>query len=86
MGGHIVGLMHCINSISDPQGVILLFNTNIPLHFFSLVVFDKNKGAVCSKEIHTAHNGKMREKMKYVRNIQMFAVYRSTTDIEQQRK
>lgn len=79
MGGHIVGLMHCINPISDPQGLIFLLNTNIPFHFLSSVVFDKNKGAVCSKDIHTAHQGNMREKVKYVINVQMFAVYRSTT-------
>lgn len=63
MGGHIVGLMRCINSISDPQGLIFLLNTKATFHFLSLEVFDKNKGAVCSKEVHTVHKGNMREKM-----------------------
>lgn len=41
MCGHIVGLMHCINSTNDPKGSIILSNMKILFNFLCLVVSEE---------------------------------------------
>ena len=55
MCGHIVGLMHCINSTNDPQGSIFLSNIKNLFNFLSLEAFDENQ-KLCTQRI-TAHKG-----------------------------